>query len=131
MSEEALVEEPEGEDVEALKARIAELEALLKAKEERIAELEAENERLRQALGEAGDTLKAYVEKEKAIAIKQILEKANWNKEELERLDLPQLKLIQKSIDSVKGTVKNIRSAGAGSGKRGSGLTVGDLYHKE
>lgn len=131
MSEEELVEEPKGEDVEALKARIAELEAENQQLKERVAELEAENERLRQALGEAGDTLKAYVEKEKAIAIKQILEKANWNREELERLDLPQLKLIQKSIDSVKGTVKNIRSAGAGSSKRDSGLTVGDLYHKE
>jgi hypothetical protein len=50
--------------------------------------------------------------------------------EELKKLDLAQLRLVQKSIDSVKGTVKNIRSAGVES-KGESGLTVGDLYHKE
>ena len=118
------------EEIEALKARIAELEPQLKARDERIAELEAENEKLRQAMSEATKTLTAYVEREREAAIKSILEKANLCEEELKKLDLAQLRLVQKSIDSVKGTVKNIRSAGA-SDKGESGLTVGDLYHKE
>ena len=108
--------EQQTEDVEALKARIA--------------EFEAENQKLRQTIAEALQTLTAYVEKEKQTAIKDILEKANFSEDELKRLDLAQLKLVQKSVDSVKGTVKNIRSAGA-EGRSESGLTVGDLYHKE
>jgi len=108
--------EQQSEDVEALKARIA--------------EFEAENEKLRQTIAEAMQTLTAYVEKEKQATIKDILEKANLSEDELKRLDLAQLKLVQKSVNSVKGTVKNIRSAGA-EGRSDSGLTVGDLYHKE
>lgn len=118
------------EDIEALKARIADLEPQLKTKDERIAELEIENEKLRQTMAEATKTLTAYVEREREAAIKSILEKSNLCEEELKKLDLAQLKLVQKSIDSVKGTVKNIRSAGA-EGKVDSRLTVGDLYHKE
>lgn len=96
----------------------------------RISELEAENGKLRQAIAEAMNTLTAYVEKEKEAAIKQILEKANLSEDELKKLDLAQLKLVQKSIDSVKGTVKNIRSASGGNTEDGW-LTVGCLYHKE
>jgi len=55
-------EEKPTEDVEALKARIA--------------ELEAENEKLKQAIAEAMQTLSVYVEKEKEAAIKAILEKS-------------------------------------------------------
>jgi len=40
--------------------------------------LEAENEKLRQAIAEAMQTLTNYIEKEKEAAIKQILEKANF-----------------------------------------------------
>jgi len=109
-------EEKPTEDVEALKARIA--------------ELEAENEKLKQAIAEAMQTLSVYVEKEKEAAIKAILEKANLSEDELKQLDLAQLKLLQKGIASVKGTVKSIRSAAAGNSKD-SGLTVGNLYHKE
>ena len=109
-------EEKPTEDVEALKARIA--------------ELEAENEKLKQAIAEAMQTLSVYVEKEKESAIKAILEKANLSEDELKQLDLAQLKLLQKGIARVKGTVKNIRSAAAGNSKD-SGLTVGNLYHKE
>ena len=108
--------EQQTEDVEALKAKIA--------------EFEAENEKLRQTITEAMQTLTAYVEREKQAAIKDILQKANFSEDELKRLDLAQLKLVQKSVDSVKGTVKNIRSAGP-EGRSDSGLTVGDLYHKE
>jgi hypothetical protein len=109
-------EEQPTEDVEALKARIT--------------KLEAENEKLRTAITEAMQTLSVYVEKEKEAAIKQILEKANLSEDELKKLDLAQLKLLQKGIDSVKGTVKNIRSAVSGNAKD-NGLTVGCLYHKE
>jgi hypothetical protein len=109
-------EEQPTEDIEALKARIT--------------ELEAENEKLRTAITEAMQTLSVYVEKEKEAAIKQILEKANLSEDELKKLDLAQLKLLQKGIDSVKGTVKNIRSAVSGNTKD-NGLTVGCLYHKE
>jgi regulator of replication initiation timing len=78
MSEE---ENQSTEDVEALKARVAELEPQLKAKDERIAELEVENEKLRQTMSEATKTLTAYVEREKETAIKSVLEKANlWRK---------------------------------------------------
>jgi hypothetical protein len=108
--------EQQTEDVEALKTRIA--------------EFEAENEKLRQTIAEAMQTLTAYVEKEKQATIKDILEKANLSEEDLKKLDLAQLKLVQKSVNSVKGTVKNIRSAGPES-RSESGLTVGDLFHKE
>jgi prefoldin subunit 5 len=104
------------EDVEALKAKIT--------------ELHAENEKLKKAVAEATQTLTAYVEREKEAVIKQILEKANLSEDELKKLDLPQIKLMQKTVDSVKGTVKNIRSAGEGNSEE-SGLTVGCLYHKE
>jgi len=109
-------EEQQTENVEALKARIT--------------ELEAENEKLKATMTEATNTLTAYVEKEKEAAIKSILEKANLCEDELKKLDLAQLKLVQKSIDSVKGSVKNIRSAGAGN-TEDTGLTVGCLYHKK
>jgi len=118
------------EEVGALKTRIAELEAQSKAKDGGIAELEAENEKLKTAIAEATETLVGYVEKEKEAAIKDILEKANFCEDELKRLDLAQLKLVQKSVSNVKGTVKNIRSVGA-EGRSESGLTVGDLFHKE
>jgi len=122
--------EQQTEDVEALKARIVELEAQLKAGDGSVAELEAENEKLKTAIAEATETLVGYVEKEKEAAIRDILEKANFCEEELKKLDLAQLKLVLKAVNNVKGTVKNIRSAGV-EVRSESGLTVGDLYHKE
>ena len=118
------------EDVEALKAKIADLEAQLKAKDERITELEAENQKLRETLEKGTATLEMEIEEQKAVAIKTITEKTNFSKDELEKMKLPALRLILKTIGSAKGTVKNIRSAGAGSTGQ-SKLTVGDLYHKE
>jgi len=105
------------ENVEAFKAKTA--------------ELDSENQKLRQTLDEASKTLKAYVDREKEATIKAIMEKANWSKDELDKLDLPQLKLIEKAVDSAKGTVKNIRSAGAETSEGEGKLTVGCLYHKE
>lgn len=112
------------EDVGALKAKIAELEA-------RIKELEEENQKLREALEKGVETLETEIEEQKAVAIKTITAKTNFSKDELQKMKLPALRLILKTIDSSKGTVKNIRSAGAGSGAGQSKLTVGDLYHKE
>jgi len=109
-------EEKPTEDVEALKARIT--------------ELEAENEKLKATVTEATKTLTAYVERERESAIKSILEKTTLAKDELEKLDLSQLRLVQKGIDSVKGSVKNVRSAGA-STTEDNKLTVGCLYHKK
>jgi prefoldin subunit 5 len=109
-------EDKQTEDVEALKARIA--------------ELEAENEKLKATMAEATKTLTAYVEKEREAAIKTILDKTTISKNELEKLDLTQLRLIEKGINSVKGTVKNIRSAGANTSEDENTLTVGCLYHK-
>jgi len=116
----------EDESVEAFKAKIADLE-------KRIVELDGENQKLRQTLDEASKTLKVYVDREKEATIKTILEKAEWSKDELDKMDLPQLKLILKAVDSAKGTVKNIRSAGAGAStsEDENKLTVGCLYHKE
>jgi predicted RNase H-like nuclease (RuvC/YqgF family) len=111
------------EDVESLEAKIAELE-------KRVIELDNENQKLRKTLDEASKTLQVYVDREKEAAIKAIMEKANWSKDELEKMDLPTLRLILKAVDSVKGTVKNIRSA-ASSETENSELTVGCLYHKE
>jgi molecular chaperone GrpE (heat shock protein) len=110
-------EEKPTEDVEVLKSRIA--------------ELEAENEKLKATMTEATKTLTAYVEKEREAAIKSILEKTVLSKDELEKLDLSQLRLVQKGIDSVKGTVKNVRSAGAVTSEDENRLTVGCLYHKK
>jgi prefoldin subunit 5 len=110
-------EEKQTENVEALKARIA--------------ELEAENEKLKTTMTEATKTLTAYVEKEREAAIKSILEKTTLAKDELEKLDLAQLRLVQKGIDNVKGTVKNVRSAGATTSEDENRLTVGCLYHKK
>jgi hypothetical protein len=104
-------------DIEALKARIV--------------ELEAENEKLKTTMIEATKTLTAYVEKEREAAIKSILEKTTLAKDELEKLDLAQLRLVQKGIDSVKGTVKNVRSSGVANVEGDNRLTVGCLYHKE
>jgi seryl-tRNA synthetase len=104
-------------DVEVLKARIT--------------ELEAENEKLKTTMTDATKTLTAYVEKEREAAIKAIMEKTTLAKDELEKLDLAQLRLVQKGIDNVKGTVKNVRSAGATTGEDENRLTVGCLYHKE
>jgi len=109
-------EEKPTEDVEALKARIA--------------ELEAENEKLKTTMAEATKTLTAYVEREREAAIKAIMEKTTISKDDLEKLDLVQLRLVQKGIDNVKGTVKNVRSAGAGDSEENR-LTVGCLYHKK
>jgi hypothetical protein len=97
----------------------------------RIAELEAENEKLKATMIEATKTLTAYVEKEREAAIKSILEKTTLAKDELEKLDLAQLRLIQKGADNVKGTVKSVRSAGATTSEDENRLTVGCLYHKE
>lgn len=104
-------------DIEPLKARIS--------------ELEAENEKLKAAMAEATKTLTVYVEKEKETAIKSILEKTTLAKDELEKLDLTQLRLIEKGVDNVKGTVKNVRSAGAAACADENQLTIGCLYCKE
>ena len=90
MSEEKSVKEKDQEDIDALKTRIT--------------ELDAENEKLGQAIAEAMNTLTAYVEKERQATIRQILEKANLCEDELEKLDLSQLKLLLKGINSVRGT---------------------------
>jgi predicted RNase H-like nuclease (RuvC/YqgF family) len=111
------------EDVESFRAKIAELE-------KRVIELNSENQKLRKTLDQASKTLQVYVDREKEAAIKAIMEKANWSKDELEKMDLPTLRLILKAVDSVKGTMKNIRSAATTQTKDG-GLTVGCLYHKE
>ena len=107
------------ENVEAFKAKIA--------------ELDSENQKLRQTLDEASKTLKVYVDREKDATIKAIMEKSNWNKDELDKMELPTLRLILTAVDSVKGTVKNIRSAVAVSStsEDENKLTVGCLYHKE
>ncbi|MBT0160833.1 hypothetical protein G4O51_12710 [Candidatus Bathyarchaeota archaeon A05DMB-2] len=110
-------EEKSTENIEALKARIT--------------ELEAENEKLKATMNEATKTLTAYVEKEREAAIKAIMEKTTLSKDDLEKLDLAQLKLVQKGVDNVKGTVKNVRSAGATTNEGESRLTVGCLYHKK
>lgn len=68
------------EDVEAFKAKVADLE-------KRIVELDSENQKLRQALDEASKTLKVYVDREKESTIKAIIEKANWSKEELDKME--------------------------------------------
>ena len=112
------------ENVEAFKAKIIDLE-------KRIVELDAENQKLRQTLDEASKTLKVYVNREKDATIRAIIEKANWTKDELDKMELPQLKLVEKAVDSAKGTVKNIRSAGATTSEDEQKLTVGCLYHKE
>ena len=116
----------EDENVEAFKAKIADLE-------KRIVELDSENQKLRQTLDEASKTLKVYVDREKDATVKAIVEKADWSKDDLDKMELPQLKLIEKAVDSAKGTVKNIRSAGAVSStsEDENKLTVGCLYHKE
>jgi predicted RNase H-like nuclease (RuvC/YqgF family) len=112
------------ENVETLEAKIADLE-------KRVIELDSENRKLRQTLDEATKTLQVYVDREKEAAITAIMEKANWDKEELEKLDLPSLRLILKAVDSVKGTVKSIRSVATSETKAKDGrLTVGCLYHK-
>lgn len=90
MSEEKPTKKAGKEDVEALKARNS--------------ELETENEKLRATIAEAMNTLTAYVEKERQATVRQILEKANLCEDELEKLDLSQLKLLLKGIDSVRGT---------------------------
>ena len=108
-------EQQQTEDIEALKAKIA--------------ELEAENGKLKATMTEATKTLTAYVEREREAAIKSIMEKTTLSKDELEKLDLAQLRLIQKGADTIKGTVKNVRSAGADT-TEDNRLTVGCLYHK-
>jgi len=97
----------------------------------RIAELEAENEKLKATITEATKTLTAYVERERETAIKSILEKTTISKDELEKLDLTQLRLIEKGVDNVKGTVKNVRSAGNAQCEGENRLTVGCLYHRK
>ena len=111
------------ENVETLKSKITELEA-------RIKELEAENQKLREALEKGVETLEEEIDEQKVTAIKTITEKTNFTKAELEKMKLPALRLILKTIDSAKGKVKNIRSAGAGKPSNGE-LTVGSLYHKK
>jgi predicted RNase H-like nuclease (RuvC/YqgF family) len=111
------------ENVESLEAKVADLE-------KRLVELDRENQKLRKTLDEASKTLQVYVDREREATITAIMEKANWDIEELEKLDLPSLRLILKAVDSVKGTVKNIRSA-ATTEIKDNALTVGCLYHKE
>lgn len=124
-------EQGQENNVETLKARIAELEAENQRLQERVQELEEENQRLRETIGKAEDTLKSYVKRERKTAIEAILEKSNWSKDELEKLDLSQLKLIQKTFDRAKGSFKSIRSAGSTADRGKGALTVGDLYRKK
>jgi predicted RNase H-like nuclease (RuvC/YqgF family) len=119
-------------EVETLKARITELEQENQSLKERIQELEAENQKLREALEKGTDTLEKEIEQQKAAAIDAITQKTKFTKDELQKMKLPALRLILKTIDSAKGTFKNIRSAGSSAGDKDCGsLTVGDLYHKE
>jgi predicted RNase H-like nuclease (RuvC/YqgF family) len=107
----------------------ANLEAKIAELEKRVIELDEENSKLRKTLDEASKTLQVYVDREKEATIKAIMEKANWSKDELNKMDLPALRLILKAVDSVKGTVKNIRSVATAETKDNA-LTVGCLYHK-
>lgn len=109
-------------EVETLKARIAELEAENQ-------KLKEENEKLREALEKGAEALEEEIEEAKVAAIESITQKTKFTKDELVKMRLPALRLILKTIDSAKGTVKGIRSAGASSKGKGS-LTVGCLYHK-
>jgi len=81
------------ENVEDLEAKIADLE-------KRIVELDSENQKLRQTFDEVIKTLQVYVNREKEAAINAIMEKANWDEEELEKMDLPSLRLILRAVDS-------------------------------
>jgi predicted nuclease with TOPRIM domain len=115
-------------DVEALKARIQELEVELAAKDEQIS-------KLKDTLAKAGDALQGEINKQKNVLVSEILALTDIDKEELEKLDLKQLRLIHKALSNVKTqgekdktTVKTVRSA-ATSGKENT-LTVGNLYHK-
>jgi hypothetical protein len=58
--------------------------------------------KLPQTLNEASKILKVHVDREKEATIKAIMKKANWNKGELDKMELPQLKLIEKAVDSAK-----------------------------
>jgi predicted RNase H-like nuclease (RuvC/YqgF family) len=119
-------------EVETLKARITELEQENQSLKERIQELEAENQKLREALEKGADALEREIEQQKAAAIDGITQKTKFTKDELQKMKLPALRLIQKTIDSAKGTFKNIRSRGSSADDKDSGsLTVGDLYHKK
>jgi predicted RNase H-like nuclease (RuvC/YqgF family) len=119
-------------EVETLKARITELEQENQSLKERIAELEDENQKLREALEKGAQALEEEIEEAKAAAIEAITQKTRFTKDELRKMRLPALRLILRTIDSAKGTFKNIRSAGSSTGDKDSGsLTVGDLYHKK
>lgn len=120
----------QGMGIEALKERISGLEARIEELETENAKLKEENEKLREALEKGAEALEKEVEEQKEEAIDTIIEKTKFTKDELQKMKLPALRLILKTIDSAKGTVKGVRSAGAGSEGKGS-LTVGDLYHKE
>ena len=82
----------------------------------------------------ATEKLTAFVKVEKDQVIKDILEKAKekaWDQKDLEEMDLEQLKLILKAVDSAKATAphKGIRATAGGEGIGEGGLTVGDLFH--
>lgn len=113
----------ETETIEALKARIAELEAENQ-------KLREENQKLREALEKGAEALEEEIEEAKEAAIESITQKTKFTKDELQKMKLPALRLILKTIDSAKGTVKGVRSAGSSAGDKSS-LTVGDLYHKK
>jgi len=55
-------------NIEAFKAKIVDLE-------KRVVELDSENQKLRQRLDETSKTLKVYVDHEKDVTIKAIMEK--------------------------------------------------------
>lgn len=79
------------------------------------------------------ERLAAFEKAAKDQVVKEILERAKekaWDQEELGKMDIDQLKLILKAVDSAKGTAtyKGVRSSGA-AGESDGKLTVGDLYH--
>lgn len=123
-------QQEQGTEIEAQEGQITQLKARIEELEAENAKLREENEKLRQALEKGADALEREIEEQKAAAIDTILEKTNFCKDELQKMKLPALRLILKTIDSAKGTVKGVRSASAGDEGK-SALTVGDLYHKE
>jgi uncharacterized coiled-coil protein SlyX len=115
-------------DIGALKVRIQELEVELAAKDEQIS-------KLKDTLAKAGDALQEEINKQKNVLVDEILALTDIDKEELEKLDLKQLRLIHKALSNVKTqgdkdktTVKTVRSAATS--RKEDTLTVGNLYHK-
>lgn len=114
--------------IEGLTKEVDKLKQILTAENPPdVAALQADKQELTKSLEDAAEMLRILSAQKKTEMIDAILERSNIPRTELDEMDLKQLQLVLKSVDSVKGAVKSVKAASEKQGE-GQATTIPPLY---